>query len=61
MRQGNGFGQGGGQGRFGRGRPGAGPGGNCVCPKCGAVVLHQRRQPCTMTKCPKCGASMTRQ
>jgi len=58
---GQGRGQRRGQGRMGMGRPNATPGGNCVCSKCGTVVVHQRRQPCTMTKCPKCSAPMTRQ
>jgi len=39
---------------------GAGPGGNCVCPSCGATVAHQRGTPCYQLKCPKCGAAMTR-
>ena len=39
---------------------GAGPGGNCVCLKCGHKAPHKRGTPCAETKCPKCGASMTR-
>jgi len=39
---------------------GMGPGGKCVCPKCGAKVAHQRGKPCVTVKCPKCGAKMTR-
>ena len=50
--------------RGGRGRMGGwlagGPGGKCVCPKCGAAVSHERGVPCTRKKCPKCGAAMTR-
>ncbi len=38
----------------------AGPGGNCVCPKCGAKVPHQIGVPCYQMKCPKCGSQMTR-
>ena len=48
---------------LGRGRMGgfaAGPGGRCVCPKCGQSVAHQRGVPCYNQKCPKCGSSMTR-
>ncbi len=50
---------------YGRGRnqgmrPGAGPGGNCVCPQCKLSVPHQLSQPCTEIKCPKCGQSMVR-
>ena len=51
-----------GQGR-GRGRMGGfamGPGGNCVCPKCGKTVPHQQGEPCSQVKCPSCGAAMTR-
>ncbi len=47
----------------GRGRMGgiaAGPNGECICPKCGATVLHQIGIPCTQQKCPKCGSRMTR-
>jgi electron transport complex protein RnfB len=48
----------------GRGRQpggfGLGPGGNCVCPKCGHTVVHQRGTPCFNLKCPKCGTPMTR-
>ena len=64
MPRGNGTGPGGGGGR-GRGRGGgpfaAGPGGNCVCPKCGHKEPHIVRQPCNQKNCPKCGTIMTRQ
>ena len=39
---------------------GAGPSGDCVCPKCGHRMPHQRGVPCYKQKCPKCGATMTR-
>ncbi|MEM7815171.1 MAG: DUF134 domain-containing protein [Candidatus Aenigmatarchaeota archaeon] len=39
---------------------GAGPGGECECPKCGAHVAHERGVPCYSLKCPKCGAAMAR-
>jgi len=49
---------------IGRGRipggQGLGPGGNCVCPTCGAVISHIRGTPCFEQICPKCGAKMTR-
>jgi predicted DNA-binding protein (UPF0251 family) len=62
-------GQGGGGGASGargagRGRQGGnaqGPGGNCVCPNCGAKAAHARGTPCYELKCPKCGAPMTRE
>jgi hypothetical protein len=61
--QGPGTGRGMGRGQ-GRGRMGgpfaAGPGGNCVCPKCGATVAHVAGQPCNAKSCPKCGTKMTR-
>lgn len=58
---GQGGGRGGGQGGRGRGGGfGAGPGGECVCPQCGARVEHVRGQPCTSRQCPKCGSAMTR-
>lgn len=59
-----GVGGGGGMGKGqGRGRMGGftmGPGGNCVCPKCGKTVPHQQGVPCSQIKCPNCGAAMTR-
>jgi len=39
---------------------GLGPGGDCVCPKCGTKAAHQRGVPCYQQKCPKCGAAMSR-
>ena len=48
----------------GRGRQlggtGQGPGGQCVCPKCGAKATHRTGQPCYELTCPKCGSKMTR-
>ncbi|MHC1625039.1 MAG: hypothetical protein ACXQS2_03490 [Methermicoccaceae archaeon] len=40
---------------------GLGVGGNCVCPKCGYTVLHQRGVPCYKMECPQCGTMMTRE
>ncbi len=60
---GRGSGRGAGRGAGGRGRMGgfaAGPGGDCVCPKCGAKAAHQVGVPCYQQKCPKCGSAMTR-
>lgn len=67
--QGQGRGQGQGQGQGpgrggGRGRQGgmaAGPGGSCVCPKCGAKKEHERGIPCAQIKCPDCGQPMVRE
>jgi len=58
MMPGRGLGRG-----LGRGRMGGfaqGPGGECVCPKCGNRVAHQIGTPCYQQKCPKCGSPMTR-
>lgn len=33
-------------------------GGNCICPKCGIKVEHQRGVPCFKVTCPKCGTEM---
>lgn len=41
-------------------RPGAGPGGLCVCPACGATVPHEWNVACYDTTCPKCSSRMTR-
>ncbi len=59
-RGGHGQGQGGG----GRGRgnkPNSGPGGNCICPKCGHKEPHVAGQRCLDRACPKCGTKMTRE
>ncbi|RLF25600.1 MAG: hypothetical protein DRN01_06200 [Thermoplasmata archaeon] len=56
---GRGLGRGGGGGRQ-PGGFGLGPGGECVCPKCGTRAPHQRGIPCYQQKCPKCGSPMTR-
>lgn len=56
---GKGLGRGGGQGRN---KGGAfGPGGYCVCAKCGAKVPHEQGVKCTSIKCPKCGHTMVRE
>jgi len=47
--------------RMGGTRPGAGPGGNCVCPRCGTKVPHQKGTPCYNLNCPKCGTKMVRE
>lgn len=64
MQGSGGAGGGRGMGGGGRGRMGgfgAGPGGNCVCPKCGKKVAHPRGTPCYQMKCPSCGTPMTRE
>lgn len=62
---GGGRGTGGGGGGGGRGmggnRPGSGPGGNCVCPKCGTKAPHVRGVPCYEQKCPNCSANMVKE
>ena len=53
----------GGKGR-GTGRKGgfaAGPGGSCVCPKCGYTTPHTLGSPCYQQSCRRCGTPMTRQ
>ena len=67
INQGQGAGRGMGRGRARGGRmsgnrpPGAGPGGNCVCPSCGEKVPHQAGTPCSFLNCPKCGIRMVRE
>jgi predicted DNA-binding protein (UPF0251 family) len=61
--RGRGLGRGFGRGAGGRGRMGgfaAGPGGVCICVKCGHEQAQVRGQPCMNKKCPKCGSPMTR-
>ncbi len=38
-----------------------GPGGFCVCPKCGSRKQHERGIPCSQVLCPACRSSMTRE
>ena len=39
---------------------GDGPGGYCVCQKCGFKTEHQAGIPCSSLKCPKCKKPLTR-
>lgn len=39
---------------------GLGPYGECVCPKCGYSVQHERGVPCSTLKCPKCNINLER-
>ena len=57
---GRGMGRGGGRGRMGGNRSGAGPAGDCVCPKCEKKVAHQAGAPCYSINCPQCGTKMIR-
>jgi hypothetical protein len=47
-------------GRMRGNRAGAGPGGYCLCPKCGERVPHKPGTPCYSMSCPKCGTKMVR-
>ena len=62
FRGGRGRGQsGGGVGRGGGDKPGSGPGGNCLCPKCGYRMSHQVGQRCVDLNCPQCGTRLSRE
>ena len=41
-------------------RPGAGPGGVCVCPQCGKEFNHDTDIPCNEATCPQCDINLTR-
>lgn len=56
--RGRGMGQGAGRGRGGGFA--AGPGGDCVYPKCEKTIPHQQGVPCLQMVCPECGTVMTR-
>jgi hypothetical protein len=56
---GQGLGRGGGRGRNKGG--GFGPGGYCVCTKCGEKVVHKQGVKCTTINCPQCGHPMVRE
>ena len=56
-----GGGQGKGRGAGGGTKPGSGPDGNCVCPKCGYKKPHQVSERCIDLVCPKCGTQMVRE
>lgn len=42
-------------------KPGSGPRGDCLCPKCGYKTHHRIGQRCMDITCPKCGAKMVRE
>ena len=39
---------------------GKGPGGSCVCPKCGYQTPHERGVPCSTVQCPNCKINLQR-
>ena len=39
---------------------GSGPGGYCICQKCGYKISHERGTPCSTLECPKCKINLTR-
>ena len=55
------MGRGGGRGRMGGTKAGAGPDGYCTCPNCGHKAPHQVGVPCYQMSCPKCGTNMVRE
>ncbi len=59
--QGRGRGIGQGQSKGGGNKPTSGPGGNCVCPKCGHKEPHIAGERCLDRACPKCGTKMVRE
>lgn len=59
--RGGGAGQGQGRGHGGGNKRTSGPGGNCLCPKCGHKEPHIAGQRCLDRACPKCGTKMIRE
>lgn len=59
--RGQGRGTGKGRGKAGGNKLGSGPGGICVCPKCGHKEPHEAGQRCIDQLCPKCGTKMLRE
>jgi len=46
----------------GRNKGGAfGPGGYCICAKCGYKIPHQKGHKCTELRCPECGKPLIRE
>jgi cation diffusion facilitator family transporter len=43
-----------------KGAIGEGPGGYCVCLKCGYKIIHERGVPCSAVECPKCKIELIR-
>ena len=43
------------------GARGLGPGGYCICERCGYKIMHKRGIPCSTLKCPKCNLPLTRE
>ena len=55
-----GGGQGKGRGKGGGNKPGSGPSGACICPKCSYKVEHRASERCIDQVCPKCGSQLVR-
>jgi hypothetical protein len=51
----------GGRGQGGGNKPGSGPDGECVCPKCGHKETHFVGERCIDRACPRCGTRMIRE
>ncbi|RLE49893.1 MAG: hypothetical protein DRJ31_03260 [Candidatus Methanomethylicota archaeon] len=60
MGRGGGGGPGGPSGAPGRGAGFRGPGGECICPRCGHREPHYPGVPCRARVCPKCGIPLVR-
>jgi len=59
MNTGKGLGRGGGKGRNKGGS--FGPGGFCICARCGTKIPHRQGIKCTGHRCPDCGYTMIRE
>jgi hypothetical protein len=50
-----------GQGKRSGNKPGSGPNGSCICPRCGNKIPHLAGRPCKDINYLNCGTKMVRE